>query len=225
MKGNIAIDGPAGAGKSTVARQVAKRLGYLYIDTGAMYRALTWKALKSNVKVTDEAALAELARRTSFEFREASPGELAVFCDGEDVSRFIRSAEVSRLVSRVAAWPKVREEMVRLQRKLAAGGKVVMDGRDIGTCVLPEARYKFFLTASLEERARRRWQELVAQGDNVPLEKVKQEIEERDRRDCQRVVAPLRPAPDAVIIDTSDLTPEEVIEYIIKVVREDRYGG
>lgn len=222
MKGNIAIDGPAGAGKSTVARQLAKRLGYLYIDTGAMYRALTWKALKKGTRVTDEAALVNLARNTSFEFKEVAPGEVSIYCDGEDVSHIIRSPEVSRLVSRVAAWPKVREEMVGLQRDLAVKGRVVMDGRDIGTCVLPEAPYKFFLTASLEERARRRWRELVAQGNNVSLEKVKQEIEERDRRDSQRAVAPLRPAPDAIIIDTSNLTPEEVTEHILKIIRKTR---
>jgi len=222
VKGNIAIDGPAGAGKSTVARQLAKRLGYLYIDTGAMYRALTWKALKEGTRVTDEAALVNLARNTSFEFKEVAPGEVSIYCDGEDVSHIIRSPEVSRLVSRVAAWPKVREEMVGLQRDLAVRGRVVMDGRDIGTCVLPEAPYKFFLTASLEERARRRWRELAAQGNNVSLEKVKQEIEERDRRDSQRAVAPLQPAPDAIIIDTTNLTPEEVTEHILKIIRETR---
>lgn len=220
MKDNIAIDGPAGAGKSTVARQLAKRLGYLYIDTGAMYRALTWKALKEGIRVTEEAALVELVRNTSFEFKEAAPGEVSIYCDGEDVNYIIRSPEVSRLVSTVAAWPRVREEMVKLQRELAARGRVVMDGRDIGTHVLPEASYKFFLTASLEERARRRWQELVAQGNKLSLEKVKQEIGERDRQDSQRIVAPLRPAPDAIIIDTSNLTPEEVTEHILKIIRK-----
>ncbi|SMB98326.1 cytidylate kinase [Thermanaeromonas toyohensis ToBE] len=220
MRDNIAIDGPAGAGKSTVARQLAKRLGYLYIDTGAMYRALTWKALKEGTKVTDEAALVDLARNTSLEFKEVAPGEVSVYCDGEDVTRLIRSPEVSRHVSTVAAWPRVREEMVKLQRDLAARRKVVMDGRDIGTHVLPEANHKFFLTASLEERARRRWQELIAQGNKFSLEEIKREIEERDRRDSQRIVAPLRPAPDAVIIDTSNLTPEEVTEHILKTIRK-----
>ncbi|KUK12680.1 MAG: Cytidylate kinase [Moorella sp. 60_41] len=220
MRDNIAIDGPAGAGKSTVARQVAEKLGYLYIDTGAMYRALTWKALSQGLDLSDEEGLSALAASTSLELKPLASGVTAVFCDGRDVTRQIRSPEVSQTVSRVAAVPGVRRELVKHQRKMAAGGGVVMDGRDIGTHVLPEAAYKFFLTASLEERARRRWRELVSQGKGVTLEQVKEEIAERDRRDSRRPVAPLRPAPDAVVIDTTDLSPEEVTAHILCIIRQ-----
>ncbi|MGI9952877.1 (d)CMP kinase [Moorellaceae bacterium AZ2] len=220
MRDNIAIDGPAGAGKSTVARQVAEKLGYLYIDTGAMYRALTWKALTQGLNLADEKALSDLAATTSLEFRILAPGATAVFCDGQDVTREIRSPEVSQKVSQVAALPGVRRELVKHQRRMAAGGGVVMDGRDIGTHVLPEATYKFFLTASLEERARRRWQELVSQGKLVTMEQVREDIAERDRQDSQRAVAPLRPAPEAVIIDTTNLSPDEVTAHILCIIRQ-----
>lgn len=220
MRSNIAIDGPAGAGKSTVARQVAKRLGYLYIDTGAMYRALTWKALQKGINPADERALTDLAAATSLEFKKVSPEEIAIFCDGHNVTKEIRSPEVSQQVSIVAAFPGVREQLVRLQRRMAAGGGIVMDGRDIGTHVLPEAAYKFFLTASLEERAKRRWQELISAGKQVSLEEIKKEIEQRDRQDTQRAVAPLRPAPEAIIIDTTNLSPDEVTAHILNIIRQ-----
>ncbi|MBE3581561.1 MAG: (d)CMP kinase, partial [Thermoanaerobacteraceae bacterium] len=200
--------------------QVAEKLGYLYIDTGAMYRALTWKALSQGLNLADEEGLSALAASTSLEFKPLASGVTAVLCDGRDVTMEIRSPEVSQKVSRVAAIPGVRRELVKHQRKMAAGGGVVMDGRDIGTYVLPEAPHKFFLTASLEERARRRWRELVNQGQGVTMEQVREEIAERDRRDSQRSVAPLRPAPDAVVIDTTNLSPEEVTTHILCIIRQ-----
>ncbi|MGB9661091.1 MAG: (d)CMP kinase [Moorellaceae bacterium] len=220
MRSNVAIDGPAGAGKSTVARRVAEELGYLYVDTGAMYRALTWKALQQGIDLADEQALTDLAAAIRVEFQRISPEKIAVLCDGYNVTREIRSREVSEQVSRVAAVPGVRARLVEKQRRMAAGGGVVMDGRDIGTHVLPEAAHKFFLTASLEERAKRRWQELIAQGRRISLEEVKQELAQRDRQDTEREVAPLRPAPEAVIIDTTNLSPEEVTAHILNIIRQ-----
>ncbi len=212
----IAIDGPAGSGKSTVARMLARRLGLLHVDTGAMYRALTLKALREGVDLQDEEALVELARRTHITLTPAcSGGGVRVFLEGEDVTEAVRSPEVSRSVSLVARVPGVRELMVRWQREMAAQwGGVVMEGRDVGTVILPDAQLKVFLTASPEERARRRQQDLLAQGYRVDLERLVQEISERDRLDRSRPVAPLVPAPDAWVIDSSGLTAEEVVEMI-----------
>ncbi|HHY37148.1 MAG TPA: (d)CMP kinase [Firmicutes bacterium] len=217
----IAIDGPAGAGKSTIARLVAARLGLRYIDTGAMYRALTLKALRSGVDCDDAAGLIELLARSKFEFPVASsPENQAILLDGEDVSAQIRLPEVSQKVSRVAMVPQVRRELVRSQRELAAQGGIVMDGRDIGTVVLPEADIKIFLTASLEERARRRFLELQQKGIPATLDEVKREIAARDKLDAEREVSPLQAAPDAVIIDTTALTPAEVVAQIIHLCCE-----
>ncbi|APC08501.1 (d)CMP kinase [Neomoorella thermoacetica] len=218
MQGNIAIDGPAGAGKSTVARLLAARLGYLYIDTGAMYRALTWKALGLGIDLEDSRRLVELAEGTSIRLEDRGEGGIAVYCDGEEVTRAIRRSEVSRYVSIVAGVPGVRQCLVKLQRKMAASNRVVMDGRDIGTLVLPGAPYKFFLTASLAERARRRYQELLASGQQADLETIMEEIRQRDARDSQREVAPLKPAPDAIIIDTSQMSVEDVVARIMSLI-------
>jgi CMP/dCMP kinase len=212
---NIAIDGPAGAGKSTVAKIVANRLGLVYIDTGAMYRALTWKALAQKVDLLDEQRLTELAGCTEITLALAPSGPIIVSCDDQDVSEEIRNQEVTGAVSTVASVAGVRRRMVELQQKMAAQGGVVMDGRDIGTHVLPNAEYKFFLTATLQQRARRRWLELKAKGQQIDLAVLEQQIAERDRLDSSRETAPLVAAADAIWIDTDTLSIEEVVEKIV----------
>ena len=214
----IAIDGPAGAGKSTVARKVAAALGYLYIDTGAMYRALTLAVLRAGVPVDDPAAVAAAVAGVRIRL-EPSPAGNRVFLDEEDVTAAIRSPEVSAAVSQVAAIPEVRRRLVTLQRQLAAEGGVVMDGRDIGTVVLPHADLKVFLTADLEERARRRYLELQAAGHGLDLEEIRSNLEERDRLDTGRAVSPLRIADDAVIIDTTDRPVERVVAEVLRLCR------
>ncbi|CCO09017.1 (d)CMP kinase [Desulforamulus hydrothermalis] len=209
----IAIDGPAGAGKSTVAKLVAHRLGLLYIDTGAMYRAVTLKALRRGVDLNDAAALTELARATNIQL---IPGvRQTVLLDGEDVTEAIRSPEVTRCVSVVAGVAGVREILVDRQRQMAGETDVIMDGRDIGTVVLPHATAKFFLTASAEERARRRAKEMAEKGYTVDITGLIKEIQERDYRDSHRKVSPLVPAADAVILDSSGMTVDEVVNRII----------
>lgn len=221
MKKNIsiAIDGPAAAGKSTVAKIIAKRLSYVYIDTGAMYRALTYRALRQGVALDDEQALVALLKNTYIELKSSAQGQL-VFVNGEDVTNIIRSEEVTNAVSLVAKHPLVREEMVKRQRALAKNGGVVMDGRDIGTHVLPDAEVKIFLKASVEERAKRRHAENIARGFPSDLETLKKEIARRDQIDSEREVAPLKKAKDAIEIDTTSLSVEEVVERIMEIVNE-----
>lgn len=213
----LAIDGPAGAGKSTVAKLVAGKLGLMYIDTGAMYRALTWKALKQGIELTDEAGLTELAYTTDIRLSHSPAGPQRVLCDNHDVTEEIRLPAISGTVSQVSSYPGVRQRMVELQQKIAAGSGVVMDGRDIGTHVLPGARYKFFLSASLAERARRRWLELQNAGKNIDYRELEAQISERDRQDENRAAAPLTVAPDAVFIDTGELSIEQVVDKILEV--------
>ena len=215
----IAIDGPAGAGKSTVARRVAKELGYLYIDTGAMYRALTYLALKKKINLNDGAALKRLLDQTSIQLVQTDDGQ-EVYVDHENVTSEIRSREVSNAVSEVATHKEVRMEMVNRQRMLAQDGGVVMDGRDIGTNVLKDATLKIYLSASVEERARRRCQELQQKGTNTDLAQVKKEIELRDRLDSERDTAPLKKARDAIEIDTTHVTVDEVTKQILSLVKE-----
>ncbi|EAX46544.1 cytidylate kinase [Thermosinus carboxydivorans Nor1] len=217
----IAIDGPAGAGKSTVAQIVAERLEYTYIDTGAMYRAVTLFVLRKNISVCDVEAVSRLARESEITLAYEK-GKTRVYLNGEDVSEAIRMPEVSRMVSHVALIPAVRQAMLKLQRQMAARGGVVMDGRDIGTQVLPNADIKVFLTASIEERAKRRWQELTSKGIAIDLEELKEEIACRDRMDCERETAPLIKAPDAVLIDTTGLSIEGVVQEILKLCEERR---
>jgi len=222
----IAIDGPAGAGKSTAARRLAERLGAYYVDTGAMYRALTLKALERGVPVDDEAALVALLGETVVAFGGPNAeGVPTVLLDERDVTQEIRSPRVSGSVSAVARHPGVRAELVRRQRQLAlhylsAGRMVVMDGRDIGTVVLPEARVKVFLTASLDERARRRHEELARRGERPTYGETLERLRERDRKDAEREVAPLRKAEDAVEIDTTGKSVDEVVEAIVRLVEE-----
>lgn len=218
MKNVVAIDGPAGAGKSTVARLVARKMGYRYVDTGAMYRALTLFALREGIPCDDADRVAKLAARADIVMNGDGPVP-SVILNGEDVSDAIRQPEVSRHVSLVARIPAVREQLTELQRQMAAAGRVVMEGRDIGTVVLPHAEHKFFVTASPEERARRRQREMAAAGQEVDLETLAREIARRDFIDSTREVAPLKPAPDALVIDTTGLTIEQVVERIVREVR------
>jgi CMP/dCMP kinase len=215
----IAIDGPAGAGKSTVAKKVASLLDYVYIDTGAMYRAIAWEARKTNLDCSDETALTAAARTIQIELKKGKEG-LSVFANGQDVTQPIRSPEVTALVATVAKVPGVRKALLGLQRQMAVSGGVVMDGRDIGTTVLPHADVKIFLTATVEERASRRYKELLGKGYSVNLTTLKQEIAERDRLDSERDCAPLIQAADAILVDTSDLTIEQVVQDILTICRK-----
>lgn len=215
----IAVDGPAGAGKSTAARQVAEALQYLYLDTGAMYRALALKALGSGADLRDEGTLARILDESTIQLKNSSDGQTSVWLDGQDVSRDIRSPEVNASVSLVAGFADVRHAMVERQRALAREGAVVMDGRDIGTYVLPEADFKFFLTASLEARARRRQRELAQLGYQVDEALLREEIQHRDTLDSERPVAPLKRASDAIVIDTTDLDVGAVVQLMLDVVK------
>ena len=214
----VAIDGPAGAGKSTIAKLVAEKLGYAYIDTGAMYRSVAWKFLQTG-KDFDEALVSSLAKTMVIEFKpEASVNR--VFVDGAEVTDAIRSAEVTANVSRVAAIGAVREAMVAQQRRMGESGGVLMDGRDIGTVVFPNAQLKIFLTASVEERALRRYKELMAKGQDVDLAQLKEDIASRDKQDSERAISPLRQAEDAVLLDTSHMNIEQVTAKILHLVEE-----
>ena len=213
MKKIIAIDGPAGAGKSTVSKIIANKLGYTYIDTGAMYRAVGLKVFESN-KNFSEKLLAEITEKISIELDESA----RVFVDGEEVTKKIRTPEISKLASDVSKFGFVRKKLTELQREMAAHGKVIMDGRDIGTQVLPNADLKIFLTATLSERARRRFLELQAKGQQVELAEIEKEISLRDKQDSEREIAPLKKADDAILLDTTNLSVEEVAEKILELV-------
>jgi CMP/dCMP kinase len=212
----VAIDGPAGAGKSTIARAIAARLGYTYIDTGAMYRAVALWALRAGIRFNDAHKLDELARHAHIEF--AAGGE-TVLLNGDDVTNAIRERHISEAASKVSAFPGVRRAMVDAQRVMAAGASVVMEGRDIGTVVFPDADIKIFLDASAGVRAGRRAHEFRDQGVEVPPEAVAHEMAERDQRDRTRTEAPLVQAPDAILVDTSGLTIEEVEEAVLRIIR------
>ncbi len=216
---NIAIDGPAGAGKSTVAKEIAKRLNFVYIDTGAMYRAFGLYYLKKGISLDNEEDVDRYLNDVNIEM-ENNAGIIKLFLNKEDVTTAIRTEEASRGASKVSVYSEVREKMVELQRKMAKKTSVVMDGRDIGTVVLPDADLKIYLTASVEERAKRRYLEQTEKGMNVNLEDIKKDIEERDYRDMHRDVSPLKQASDAVLIDTSNITQEEVVEKILKLCKD-----
>lgn len=209
----VAIDGPAGAGKSTVAQLAARKLGCTYIDTGAMYRAVAWKTLQRKQPVTDELIL-DVVKDVHVELAYVE-GKTTVSVDGTDVTGEIRTPEVTAIVSQVAALGPVRSRMVELQRRMAAKGSVLMDGRDIATSVLPDANVEIFLTASIEERARRRFKEMQEKGYNVSLEELQKDIAARDKADSEREISPLVQAPDAELLDTSNMGIDEVVQAII----------
>lgn len=209
----VAIDGPAGAGKSTVAQLAARKLGCTYIDTGAMYRAVAWKTLQRKQPVTDELIL-DVVKDVHVELAYVE-GKTTVSVDGTDVTGEIRTPEVTAIVSQVAALGPVRSRMVELQRRMAAKGSVLMDGRDIATSVLPDANVKIFLTASIEERARRRFKEMQEKGYNVSLEELQKDIAARDKADSEREISPLVQTPDAELLDTSNMGIDEVVQAII----------
>lgn len=214
----IAIDGPAGSGKSSTAREVARRLGFTYIDTGAMYRAITLMVLRSETAVDDPVAVTDLAQKANIQFKWIDEN-LHTILDGEDVSIQIRSAEVAQLVSPVSAIGSVREIMVQRQREMARAGNIVMEGRDIGTNVFPDADFKFFLVANLETRARRRISDYQKIGQNLTIPEIMAEIRKRDEIDSSRQHSPLKKAADAIIIDTSDLQFEEQVGMILDIIR------
>lgn len=216
----IAMDGPAGAGKSTLAKLLAARLGYLYVDTGAMYRALALKALTETIPLDDAEALALMASHTSVRLERGTEGN-RVFLDGVDVTAQIRQPEVERIVSRVSAGKGLRQFMVDAQRQIAQGGGVVMDGRDIGSYVLPNADRKFFVTASLHERAARRHEQLVRAGRDIPLAETKAEIARRDEQDRNKGEHSLVQTPDSILIDTTGRTVEDVLAEILSHCRRD----
>lgn len=211
---NIAIDGPAGAGKSTIAKMVAKKLGFIYVDTGAMYRAIALYFLRKEVEASDEAAVAEAVKGAGITIRYQD-GAQQVLLNGEDVSGQIRTEEVGNMASASSVYPAVRAHLLELQRGLAAENNVIMDGRDIGTCILPDAETKIFLTASPHVRAVRRYKELTEKGIACNLQEIEQDIAERDERDMNREIAPLKAAEDAVLLDSSDMTIEQVVQAII----------
>ena len=215
----IAIDGPAGAGKSTVARLIADRLGFIYIDTGAMYRALTWKALARKVDLQDEEKLYDLACNSDIYFSKQADQQ-NVICDDVDISDEIRSPLINTNVSIVAAQPRVRIVMVKKQQDMARMNDVVMDGRDIGEQVLPDADFKFYVTASIEERARRRILEMKKQGFASDEQSVRQQIEDRDRMDQERELGALKILDDAIVIDTSLLSIDEVLNQMLAIIGE-----
>lgn len=213
----IAIDGPAGSGKSTVARKLAKRLGFKYLDTGAMYRALTWKAMQKDINLKDENALCQLMDQTSIEF-QSKDENLHVFVDGINVTEEIRSPSVTKNVHYISDTPGIRHRMVKLQQKLASEGNTVAEGRDMGTVVFPQAEKKFFLDAEIEERARRRYGEFKPSNNKVSYDDVIKDMEIRDRRDTTRNNSPLIKSNDAIYINTTKLTIEDVLNLMLKEI-------
>jgi CMP/dCMP kinase len=214
----IAIDGPSGAGKSTLAKHLAKELKFVYLDTGAMYRALALKVLRQGIDLADDARLEELIAGTAIDLEETN-GKLAVLLDGVDVAGEIRTPEVSQMASKVSALRIVRARMLELQREMGRRGSVVAEGRDIGTVIFPDAEVKIFLDASAGERARRRYNELKGAGRGVDYEETLREIEERDKRDSERDLAPLRKAEDAVMMDSSNDTADDVAAKVLSHIR------
>lgn len=214
----ITIDGPAGAGKSTVAKGLARKLHLAYLDTGAMYRALTLKAMQTNVDLESEDDLCAMARKTAIDL-DSKDGKLCVFLDGNDVSEAIRTVEVTNNTFYVAQKPRVRGIMVEWQRAMGSRKGVVVEGRDVGTVVFPQASHKFYLDADIGERTRRRIEELRAKGNQVDADKLAGELQERDRKDLTRTVGPLKKADDAVVIDSTDLSVDEVIGEMMKHIK------
>ncbi len=215
----IAIDGPSGAGKSTAARRLAERLGYIYIDTGAMYRAIGWKAKREGIDPADETMLADLCSRTEVTIKKDN-GDPRFSVNGIDVTGEIRTPEMGMMASAVSKSPAVRARLLTLQRELGRGGGVVMDGRDIGTVVFPDADVKFYLEASAGERGKRRYLELKAKGMDVDRAQITKEIEERDRQDSGRALAPLKKADDALLIDSSAMSIDDVLDKMLSEIKK-----
>jgi len=215
----IAIDGPSGAGKSTVARSLAKELGYTYIDTGAMYRSVALKVKKRGVSPEDELAINQLASSLHITF--ITEGEKAyVLCDGENITEAIRTHEISQLASTISRQKGLREVLVQIQREMGKGGGVILEGRDIGTVVFPEADVKFYIDAESEERTRRRYDEMVEKGVAVDIKETREELKQRDHSDMHRTHSPLRKAVDAIFIDTTDFSVKEVVEEMVRIIRK-----
>ncbi len=221
MSFNIAIDGPAGAGKSTIAKQLAKELSFIYVDTGAMYRALAFYLLRNAINAEDETAIANACGDVDITIQYQN-GEQCIYLNGENVNAYIRTEEVGSMTSKISVYPVVREKLTALQKKLAKSYDVIMDGRDIGTCVLPHAQIKIYLTADAGVRAKRRCGELKAKGIEADYARIKADIIERDNRDMQREVSPLRQAEDAVAVDTSDMDIKSVLDVIKKIYEDYR---
>ena len=216
----IAIDGPAGAGKSTIAKRVAEELNFMYVDTGALYRAVALCAIQKNIEPDDSQRVSEMLSEIKVQLAFNYRFEKVVLLDGRDVSSRIRTPEVSMAASKISALPQVRAYLLDLQRDIAKENNVIMDGRDIGTVVLPDARVKIFLTASPQVRAERRYKELSEKGANVSFDEVLRDVNERDYNDSHRKTAPLKPAEDSVFVDTTDLDFEQSVEKIISVIKE-----
>ena len=214
----IAIDGPSASGKSTIAKLLSKRLGYNYLDTGAMYRALAWKALQRNIELNSEEDMSQLARQSSFKFRQLGD-DYRITIDGEDVSEKIRHPEVSEAASKVSSFLGVRQSLVKIQQQIGAKGGVVAEGRDVCTKVFPKADFKFYLDASLAERAHRRYLELTERGVTIFEEKVREDIKRRDWSDSQRPHSPLTRCEESIYIDTTNLTVEEVLNLILEKIK------
>lgn len=210
---NIAIDGPAGAGKSTIAKLVAEKLGFIYVDTGAMYRSIALYFINNNIDSEDDKAVVDACDKINIQIKYED-GVQQVYLNGENVSVAIRKEEVGNMASKVAAKKPVRDLLLQLQRDIAASNDVIMDGRDIGTFVLPNADVKIYLTASVATRAKRRYDQLVEKGENPDIAKIEADIEQRDYQDMNREIAPLKQAEDAIYLDTSDMTIQEVVEFI-----------
>ena len=220
---NIAIDGPAGAGKSTIARRVAKELSFIYVDTGAMYRAMALYLLRREVNKEDTEQIGNICQDAEISI-EYQNGEQIVLLNDENVNSYLRTEEVGNMASVSSAVPRVREKLLSLQRKLARDMSVVMDGRDIGTTILPDADVKIYLTASSLTRAKRRYLELQEKGTVCNLDEIQKDIEERDQRDMNREISPLRQAEDAVLVDSSDLTIQQVVDRILQIFRSKTAG-
>lgn len=216
---SIAIDGPAGAGKSTIARRVAKALSFIYVDTGAMYRAMAYYLIQNGISPEESEKISGACPGADISI-EYADGEQVVLLNGQNVNPYLRTPQVSEMASKSSANPEVRRKLVELQQALAGKQNVVMDGRDIGTVVLPKAQVKIYLTASVEVRAARRYEEILQKGETADLEEIKRGIAERDRRDMTRKISPLRQAADAVLVDTSDLSIEEVTDKILKIFND-----
>lgn len=219
---NVAIDGPAGAGKSTIAKMVAKKLGFTYVDTGSMYRAMALACLRAGLKATDEAEVCKVCEGLDVSLEYDENGAQQVILNGENVNAYIRTEEVGNMTSAIAVYGPVREKLVELQRKLGTKFDVIMDGRDIGTCVLKDAPVKIYLTASSRTRAERRYKELTEKGVECNLDDIEKDIIDRDYRDMNREISPLKQADDAILVDSSNMGIDEVVNELVRIIEEAR---